>query len=536
MIFPHNQFPRCLLLGVTVGSVVTASVHAGTSLVEIKRTLEDQIQAALKAYDKAALKQQAEELRQHPLEGWGGIATPELFLQTAEERHRDLKSLLRVVEATKADELPQTLVGLYLQSVGSMEKFELLRSYLALLGNEALGPLVSAYAGTADVERKVVILDTTGQLGLTDGLPLIRQALTEREPLVRVRALGALRQLGLKDGLVLVRQALTDHAPQARSAGIDALQALGGHEVNDEVYTLLDAEQDPALLEQLIRVLGQLGDPRWSEGLFRLVEEGRLPGNVIASWRAFSDEEMSEDAIGKHLPLLLRLLNDPSSNVRTSTADLIGHLTQHAYLAPLFSILPDLLEARYHVGATVVEYGGRVTDRRRWPDQIAWNTSSAGPVLEHIAKTLTIDDLKAWQHINHDRGMLSQLYLEALIAAQEGRAASFADRTFPFRIEVLDQAGTLQAATSLTLALGTTRQFDVVGVAPHTPTYHAQTSLTLDQEKWRLVMNGFRIDLKPYGVGLDVEVPFEGTYELKLRDVTDPHASWTWRWRIRHLE
>ena len=171
--------------------------------------------------------------------------------------------------------------------------------------------------------------------------------------------------------------------------------------------------------------------------------------------------------------------------MRTAAADLINRLTQRAYLVQLGPILSDLLEARYHVGATVAEYGSRVTDRHRWPDQIAWAEHSAGPVLEQIEKMLTPEDLAAWQHANRGRGTLPDLYLESLIAARDGRAASFADRTFAFRIEVRDAAGTLQAATQLTLAPGTTRAFDVAGVISGAPTDQTQASLTLDQERWR---------------------------------------------------
>ena len=481
-----------LVMHVSIGLATAGAVRAETQALDIKGQIERRL--------RDELKQQDDALRQLKREAPQAGVQPDraAFKRTVTELKQELRRrqhLLRLIHKTEAQKVPQVLVDLYVQDLTepSDQAYPYsLESYLLMLGPLAVGPLEGHYE-TAPFDVKEEILMAAGRLGAREGLPMVRKGLAHEHPLVR------------------------------RSA-ITALRLIQGTDARDELFALVH-ERDAMVLKHLVGELRRLDDPRWADAFFTAIEDGRLPLSLDQTCVA------SEDSVGSHLDLMLRALQTGDLPTRSCAMEFLAPITRQSYVARLHTLLPNLLKAQYHAGATI-GMAGLVSDPASWPEQAVWDSPAAHTVLQRISITLSADDLQRWLQYHRDQ-LLPRLYLEHLLAQQDGRPVP-APEPFAFQIDVRDAAGSVLSSGSVSLAIGQDAAFEVTARTPDALTYHCRTRLALDRAEWRLVLERWLIDLKPYGVGFDAQVPFGGAYEIRLEESRRHHETLTWR--IRHVE
>lgn len=481
-----------LTLALALSLVTAAAVRAEPPLFEIKQRVETRIRADIAEAESL--------LHQNPPKAWSA------FLKT---RQRELRNLLSVVHRTPAENLAAVLVDLYFRSLteptptkypfGAARLEQHLEEYLKELGESAVGPLAAHYE-TAAPQVQETILRITGGLGAKDGLPMVRQG-------------------------------MTDELPRVRMAALEALRLIQGQDAREELYAFLNTEQDDTVLKDAIRQLRQLKDPRAIDICLTLIEGRRLPMTSLGGCLEGAAETVREEDLEQHVVLLLRALKEDSST-RFNALQLITRLTQWASVVQLAPILPELLAARYEEGRTV-NLSGPPPEPADRPELPVWNAHNAGQVLQHVAAALSPEDIRGWLE-EHRQAMLPRLYLEGLLSQHDAQAVVSLPGAFVFQVEVRDASGTVLSSGSVSLGVGQDAAFDVTAKTAGAFTYQCHTRLTLDRKEWRFLMERFLIDLKPYGVGFDAPIPFHGTCQIALEESRRQREVLTWS--IHHVE
>ncbi|MFB6165000.1 MAG: HEAT repeat domain-containing protein [Haloarculaceae archaeon] len=259
---------------------------------------------------------------------------------------------------------------------------------LAQLGTDAVAELLAELAGvdfdesqqadwakakafaqalSADVpELRMAAANALGELGKTDVLPQLLEALEDSDPRVRARvarALGRLADARAVDGLI---ERLTDPSGEVRKEAAEALGTIGNQRALSALLTMFDDDR-PVVRRIAVGAMGNFGDARPVEGLVA----------------ALSDEDPSvrRTAVYSIVELLSNVPTEQSHQIRETVVEQLNATDDRSVLVPMIDILEETSQSRQRRNTAWLL--GRVTDR---------DSEGYGRVVAALVETLFDDD------------------------------------------------------------------------------------------------------------------------------------------------
>ncbi len=100
-----------------------------------------------------------------------------------------------------------------------------------------------------------------GEVGGEEAISLLNGTLANEDPRVRGKTVLSLARIGGEDASMLVVGMLNDHESVVRVAAARAVSVLKVERARRQLMDILEQGDEDAVIEQVLRALGQLGDP-----------------------------------------------------------------------------------------------------------------------------------------------------------------------------------------------------------------------------------------------------------------------------------
>lgn len=472
---------------------LTGNTFGDADYHNVKKELEKKIENEMKE-----LKKGLREGLKMPEKPSGGPFdfSPSKMKKMFRERNSRLKNLLKYVRKSPAEELPSSMVNLFIQEESHYSgRYPRLRSFILILGESAVQPFINNYEKVNDhIKERILIF--LGWLESGNALSLIRKAIKEKNTRISIAAISSLR-------LIL------------------------GPQSTEELNHILRDEEDPAVIKHIFKELAFLKDPLRYDTFLTFVREGKIELVSMENLR-----ECPEDTIGKNIPLILSKIEGTNHQEHFVAIQLIVKLGKPLYLKQLFPILSDLLHVQF-------QYGGIVKNHQSYASHLkesAWTLwkKEVEHLIKRIESNLKEEDISEWLQ-NDFQSLLPRLYLEDLLSQKKGDVFNLKEEKFSFQISVIDQKDHILASATYPLSLGKEVVLEIGAKISEYPQHSLTVKLLLDRSKWWFRMDPIVIDLKPYGVGFPADIPFSGAYEIKLNETFRGRKE-TVIWRFEHIE
>jgi len=276
------------------------------------------------------------------------------------------------------------------------------------------------------------------------------------------------------------------------------------------------------------------------ENLEDLLSRGIFIKTGLGHWQVkghLTPEEMDSikwfniDLLNQEFPSLLGEIKN-NNGERSIARSLLLKLDQEKYVKQLALLVPALLRDRYR-------YGGKIENMISLIPPVSdpflgFSDSEADILLQKISARLPAGNIKEWL----SRGapdLLTQFFLEDLLAHKEGMDIVFSKKEFLFKIEALDGANNLLASKVYPLEYNVEQDIILPSLTPNFSNHHIKLKVQINREKWFFHLDPVLIDLKPYAAGFDIFIPIAGVTEMILTE-TFAGQKQKIRWRFEHVD
>ena len=411
------------------------------------------------------------------------------------------------IQNQSPDDLPDKLIDfLFERSTGLTAEYQNFKTYVLMLGESGVDPLLVKYYRAATTDRQH-ILELLGGIGSTAALALIRKEIYAEKPAIQKEAVTAL-------GMIKKDRA------------------------QEELDTILAAGEISALAKKAILLqLKKMKAPKWHATVLRA---------------AMADEMLYEQlpAIVPDLSALPVL--DLWQQQATIFAKFEGHNTKACEVSKqlifafdhkrlfqgMYPLLGDLLKTRYDFGR-IVDPAGRIVNEEVQPlsDPCLWDKKSAAILLKRMESALSKHDFVDWYHkaTKHFDSQLKQLYIEHLYLQHGGQIINRPRIGFLIEVSVKDSKGTIYASDRHVMVLDEPATLNGKSRVEGYPAQAYQGRIELDRNDWCLEIDAFQIDTKPRMESFAVNIPFGGAYEKVVEEKIQNQTK-TFLWTIRHID
>jgi hypothetical protein len=165
---------------------------------------------------------------------------------------------------------------------------------------------------------------------------------------------------------------------------------------------------------------------------------------------------------------------------------------------------------------------------------LGFSDGDADILLQKISAQLPVDNIKEWLN-RGTSDLLTQFFLEDLLAHKEGSSTVFSKKKFLFKIEALDGANNILASKVYPLEYNVEQNIILPSMTSNFPDHHVKLKVQLDREKWFFHLDPVLIDLKPYAAGFDIFIPIAG---INVMPLTETFAGQKEKimWRFEHMD
>jgi HEAT repeat protein len=201
------------------------------------------------------------------------------------------------------------------------------------MGAARLSSLIGAFA-TADGEERCFVVYVCGELGFRECMPILDEAMSDPDPMLRRVAVTAAGKIGLTAMLTSIIRLLDDGDPDVREGTVKALARLAASDsaaVRDVALTLA-AAADPDKRRNAAILFATFAD---TDRLSLLIKD---EDPMVRKTAVQALGELKSPASVGHLVMALV---DEESEVRIAAANALGDTGGHEVLAPLLLALKD---------------------------------------------------------------------------------------------------------------------------------------------------------------------------------------------------
>lgn len=241
-------------------------------------------------------------------------------LVTNPEHRQDAVLVLRRMGVDGAE----VLLGL----LADAEVLEERRAYYAALRQMSEGAAVLIAMLSRD-EWYVVrnVADLCGDLGLEEAVPHLAKQLAHSDERVRRAVAGALAKIGTPATVEPLRQALRDPAPAVRLQAVRGIDGWRSRGLAMSLSVLLDEEDHPEIVREMLLALGRIGTPEAVQSLARAAAPGgRLFNRKPTAERVHAVEALGTVAHPSAVSALQGLLQDGDAEVRGAAQRALAQL------------------------------------------------------------------------------------------------------------------------------------------------------------------------------------------------------------------
>ncbi|WP_299266917.1 HEAT repeat domain-containing protein [Halorientalis sp.] len=220
---------------------------------------------------------------------------------------------------------------------------------------------------SADVpELRMAAANALGELGKTDVLPELLEALDDSAPRVRARvarACGRLEDARATDALV---DRLSDPRAEVRREAAEALGAIGNRQALTALLEMFEDERAP-IRRIAVGAMGNFGNARPVKGLVGALGD--------------DDASVRRTAVYSIIELLSNVPTDQSHEIRETVVEQLNRTDDQSVLVPMIDILEESTQNRQRRNTAWLL--GRVADQE---------SAGYGRIVEALIGTLEDDD------------------------------------------------------------------------------------------------------------------------------------------------
>jgi HEAT repeat protein len=483
-----SLFLAFLISTLTAGSYFTESVYAEESAVAVKHRLQQRIQNDLAGIEEALTASESMD---------------PAMLSLFKSMRKETNAFLVFVNRQDPESLPRRLVDYYIQKDREQPVIEspFLESYLVFTGEPVVQPLIDVYGDQPPV-TKHSILSLLGQIKSPQALSLVRQEIHSQNPIAPHQAIIVLR-------LIL------------------------GSEARDELYVLLDKQdQESSTRETILRQLRLAGDPDWFATVLRIASQNKIEFSRLSI--LISDiKQFPEDSLGTHIPFLIQMTRRQDNQSRYIAVQLLSVIKQRPNLLKLYPIFEDLLWVRYDCGRKT-NVTGQLTSTPNDSDMSvsAWSHREATILILRIENALTAAEIFDWLARQPEK-LISRVYLQNWLQKKQATAPTEIVNTVTIEVSVLDQQGKVVAFAIHPMPVGKHITMQGTPLISGYPRHRYEGMLVFDLTNGRLKIKDFKIHFKPHGVVFDAVIPFEGAQKIVFHESSQGNSE-KYTWIFKH--
>ena len=222
--------------------------------------------------------------------------------------------------------------------------------------------LITAYGGSKNARQRSAIVECVGLIcmgtnpsqlafakqshathvqttrlhpAVTEGLPVLTQALSDPDPLVRESACQGLGYLGEERAAVPLGKALRDPDPYVRKRAASALVLVPGQAAMAQLNDAALKDANPEVRRYAVEAVGRINDPTAVQILIAATKD---PSEPV---RRYAATELGRRQATEALDALIALCGDKDPDVRWQTVLAIGSLQDKRATDALVTLLDD---------------------------------------------------------------------------------------------------------------------------------------------------------------------------------------------------
>lgn len=404
----------------------------------------------------------------------------------AQQKHyRELRG--RIAKANEKD-IPENLVLLSLKP-GAPAEYPELGDYLLECGTNAVAPILRHYKRANEFTK--------------------------------ASWLGLLGSIGSKESLPLIRKATLDHSLRVASAAIHALRMINNSESLPELHELLTQTNSVEIRKVILDQLQILQDPKRCSIFFDYASNNKIPFEALFNQNL---EACPEDIIGGHLPFIItRIISNDNKSDGWFAIKLIDSIKSRPYLKQLLPVFPLALKEYYSLGEKLDNYRSIPTPGSRAKEEYK-------NLIERIANNFTTEDIQEWLN-QKPSDALTITYLKDLLQQKSPKTSSQDQTETKIALTVSNKKGEIFCKGMQTISRSGAIDINCPAYKTFGP-YNIHTVSSIDIPKMRVILNDIHIDLRPSPVQFQAELPFVGSYSIRLRG-EDGHE---YIWQFEHIQ
>lgn len=284
----------------------------------------------------------------------------------------------------------------------------------------------------------------------------------------------------------------------------------------------------------------ELKNPVLKDMLKDLIERRIFINTAADNWRvkdSLSAEEQESIEwfniylLNQEFPLVLSK-DKYGNNERDVARRMLLKLHKQIYLRQLYPLITEILHDRYGWGGKIEGFTSGVMQASN--QFSGFRDDEADLLLKNIASNLHVEDIEEW--LKRDSSdFLTRLFLQDLLAQQNGASLDLNEKVFSFRIEAIDQFNNSLASSVFQLKYGQEQNIVLPSQNTNFSDHNIKLKVQLDRDKWLFHIDPILIDLKPYGAGFDIYIPIAGINETFLTE-TFAGQKEKINWRFEHID